>query len=287
MKVGELYQRVTQAIIRELEQGAAPWVKPWKSGGPAQAALPMNAASRHRYRGINVPILWGEAAAKGYPTHGWITFKQALDKGAAVRKGERGTHVVFTKRVTVGTEDEEKTVAMLRVYTVFNVAQIDGLVGEAVPAPPAEPDERYAATQRFIDATGAEIRQGGDRAMFVPSRDFIALPPFGAFTDAESFFATALHELGHWAGHESRLARDLSGRFGTRQYAAEELVAELASAFLCAHLGITGELRHAGYIVDWLSLLREDDRAIFTAASKASQAAEYLRSFSEPVENEI
>jgi antirestriction protein ArdC len=287
MKIAELYQRVTQTIIGELEQGAAPWIKPWKGGAAAAAGMPVNAATGHRYRGINVPILWGEAAAMGYPAHAWMTFKQAIDKGAAVRKGERGTHVVFTKRVTVGEEDDEKTVAMLRAYVVFNVAQIDGLRGDGASlSPPAEPDGRHDAAQRFIDATGADIRYGGGEAMFVPLRDFIALPHRSSFTNEEAHDATALHELGRWSGHKSRLNRDLAGRFGTRSYAAEELIAELTSAFLCAHLGITGELRHAGYIGDWLSLLREDDRAIFTAASKASQADEYLRSFSETLPDE-
>lgn len=287
MKIAQLYQRVTQTIIDELEQGAAPWIKPWKGGAAAAPGMPVNATTGHRYRGINVPILWGEAAAMGYPAHAWMTFKQALDNGAAVRKGERGTHVVFTKRVTVGEADDEKTVAMLRVYVVFNLAQIDGLKDEeALPSLPEEPGGCHEAAQRFIDATGADIQHGGDCAMFVPSRDFIALPLPSFFTASESYFATALHELGHWSGHESRLARDLGNRFGTRAYAAEELVAELTSAFLCAHLGVTGELRHAGYIGDWLSLLREDNRAIFTAASKASQAAEYLRSFSETLPDE-
>jgi len=282
MKTAELYRRVTDAIVRELEHGTAPWIKPWKGGAAAAPGMPVNAATGHRYQGINVPILWGEAAAMGYPAHAWMTCKQALDKGAAVRKGERGTHVVFAKRVTVGEADDEKTVAMLRVYVVFNVAQIDGLKdGEALPSLPVELGGCHEAAQRFIDATGADIRHGGDCAMFVPSRDFIALPPPISFTTSESYLATALHELGHWSGGESRLARDLANRFGTRAYAAEELVAELTSAFLCAHLGVTGELRHAGYISDWLALLRDDSRAIFTAASKASQAADYLRSFSE------
>ena len=283
MKIAELYRSVTEGIVRELATGAAPWVKPWQSGATASGIMPVNAATGRQYRGINIPILWGDGAAKGYPSHAWMTFKQALDKGATVRKGERGTHVVFTKRVTVGGDDDEKTVAMLRVYVVFNVAQIDGLTDDGASlSPPDEPDGRHDAAQRFIDATGADIRYGGGEAMFVPSRDFIALPHRSSFTNEEAHDATALHELGHWSGHKSRLNRDLAGRFGTRSYAAEELIAELTSAFLCAHLGITGELRHAGYIQNWIELLTEDNRAIFTAASKASQSADYLRSFSEP-----
>ena len=173
---------------------------------------------------------------------------------------------------------------MLRTFTVFNVAQIedlpDGLI-EPVDVTPVF-DDPHAKTQAFIKATAADIRHGGDRACYVSSRDFISLPPFPAFKTAESYYATSLHELGHWSGAKCRLNRDLSGRFGSRAYAAEELVAELTAAFLCAHLGIVGELRHAGYVDSWLELLRADKRAIFTAASKASQAADYLRSFSEP-----
>src|SRR5206468_285758 len=134
---------------------------------------------------------------------------------------------------------------MLRTYTVFNVAQIDGLPTEAPTEQSTSPQD---GAMHFIDATKADIRIGGDRACYVPSKDFITLPPEPAFTGREQYLATALHELGHWSGAKHRLDRDLSGRFGTRAYAAEELVAELNAAFLCAHLGIKGELRHAEYI---------------------------------------
>lgn len=172
---------------------------------------------------------------------------------------------------------------MLKTFTVFNVAQIDGL--DEPPLPPAEPqiepNPHLQQVGKFIAATGADIRYGGDRACYVPSRDLICMPPLSAFRSPEQFRATELHELAHWSGASQRLDRDLSGRFGSQSYAAEELVAELTAAFLCAHLGVTGELRHAGYIDSWVTLLRGDRRAIFTAASKASQAADYLRAFSE------
>jgi antirestriction protein ArdC len=242
--------------------------------------MPGNASTGRSYSGINIPILWASADANGYPTHAWMTFKQAQDHKANVRKGERGTHVVFTKPVVFkGEDDELEKRSMLREYTVFNIAQIDGFTVAEKPLPP-EP-ERHATVDAFIAATNAQIRHGGDKACFVPSLDFINLPPASSFKSIEPFYAVALHELGHWSGFKPRLDRDLSARFGTRAYAAEELVAELTAAFLCAHLGIVGELRHAGYIENWLDLLRHDDRAIFTAASKASQAADYLRSFSE------
>lgn len=285
MKIQELYRSVTEGIIRDLENGAPVWLKPWKTGNTG-GIMPVNAVTGRSYHGINVPILWGAASERGYQRHAWLTFKQAADKGANVRKGEKGTHVVFTKpyKVTDKETDEEKTIKMLKVYCVWNVAQIDGLPD---PAQPQEvpPEARAEAVDSFIEATNATIEHGGDRACYVPSRDFINLPPFASFKGPEHYYATLCHETIHWSGAKHRLDRDLNNRFGTRAYAAEELVAELGAAFLCAHLGITGELRHAGYIQSWLELLREDDRAIFTASSKASQAADYLRSFSEAIED--
>ena len=278
-----IYESVTRAIIEEMERGAVPWVRPWKTDRHnVGSVMPANAITGRSYNGINVPILWASADSHGYPTHAWMTFKQALERDAHVRKGEHGTHVVFTKRLAAKDEDDEsKPHSMLREYTVFNVAQIEGFTATEVPLPP-EP-ERLATAESFVTATKADIRYGGDKACFVPSRDFINVPPVASFASIESFYATELHELGHWSGHNTRLNRDLSGRFGTRSYAAEELVAELAAAFLCAHLGITGELRHAGYIQNWLELLKHDNRAIFTAAAKASAAADFLRKFSEHV----
>jgi antirestriction protein ArdC len=241
--------------------------------------LPENFATRRPYSGVNIPILWGAAIQAGYDRHQWLTFKQAKALGAKVRKGEHGTVVVFTKRVSIGDEDDEQTVSMLRTYFVFNVAQIDGLPERPVEVIP-EP-ERLANVEDFITATGADIRHGGNEALYLPSRDYIRMPRLKAFENANHFYATLLHECGHWTGHEKRLNRDLKNRFKTKAYAAEELIAELSSAFLCAHLDIQGELRHAGYIDDWIGLLKEDPRAIFAASSKASQAADYLKAFSE------
>ena len=282
MRTSELYSAVTNQIISELEAGAIPWTKPWKGGG--LGCLPTNAATKRTYSGINIPILWYAADKHGYPTQRWMTFKQALGFNACVRKGEKSTNVVFTKKIAVKEEqsDDVRHVGFLRSYSVFNVAQIDGLPEEIAPRaerPPA------SAVQSFIDATKADIRIGGDTASFVPSLDFVTMPPPSTFDAMSSYYATALHELGHWTGHKSRLDRDLKSRFHEREYAAEELIAELTAAFLCAHLGIVGELRHAGYIDHWIQLLKNDDRAIFTAASKASQAADFLRSFSETVEH--
>jgi antirestriction protein ArdC len=278
-----IYQAVTNQIIAELEVGAIPWTQPWKNQRTGGVML-QNAATGRAYSGINIPILWHAASVNGFPSHEWMTFKQALEKKVSVRKGEKGTQVVFTKRVAIKQElnEDDKQISMLRTYFVFNVSQIDGLT---VPAIKESLNDQHERSEHFIAATKADIRIGGSKACFVPSHDFIAMPPREAFRDAGNYYAVNLPELGHWSGHEKRLNRDLTNRFGTKAYAAEELIAELTAAFLCAHLGIEGELRHAGYVQDWISLLKEDARAIFTAASKASQAANYLRSFSETMED--
>jgi antirestriction protein ArdC len=282
VQTSDLYESVIKSIIADLEKGTVPWVKPWK-GGNSGDIMPINAATRRYYTGINVLILWSARDEHNYPSPQWMTFKQALDKGAYVRKGEKGTPVIFARKLTFneGHEDERK-IFMHRSFTVFNVAQIAELPEEEV-SEAIIPDDAASA---FIAATLADIRVGGDMAGYIPSKDYITLPPAAAFKSMESYYATTFHELGHWSGHETRLKRELSTRFGSESYAAEELVAELTSAFLCAELGVQGKLRHSGYIDHWIKLLKNDPRAIFTAASKASQAANYLRSLSE-ARNEV
>jgi antirestriction protein ArdC len=279
LKLNDLYQSITAGIVHDLEAGSVPWVRPWKGTG----LMPVNAFSGNPYHGINIPILWRAAEARGYPTQEWMTFHQALEKKAAVRKGERGTHIVFVKRLQFKREDEDGfgVRTMLRSFSVFNLAQIDGLPVRE-PGPVLSEAERHAGAEAFITATGASISHTGDMAAYIPLTDSIVMPPFAAFRGPEHYYATGLHELGHWTGAKHRLDRDLSGRFGTQAYAAEELVAELNAAFLCAQLGIQGELRHAGYIQSWIKLLKDDPRAIFTASSKASQAAEYLTALTKP-----
>lgn len=285
MKINELYKSVTDQIVRELENGTIPWIKPWSSSKASGVGfMPTNAATGRSYRGINIFILWDKAERMGFKTHAWLTFKQAKDLGGCVRKGEKGTNVVFTKKIHVkdeGSEEEGKTklIPLLKTYTVFNVAQVDGLEKTFKPTPPPN-----TPIEEFFEATGADIHYGGGACCYVPSQDFIQMTPYELFKSEEHFHATKAHELVHWTGAKHRLDRDLSGRFGTKSYAAEELIAELGAAFLCAHLGITGDLRHASYIGDWLTLLKEDDRAIFTAASKASQAADFIRSFTEDMD---
>jgi antirestriction protein ArdC len=225
------------------------------------------------------------AQTAGYATPRFLTFKQALDLGGNVRKGERGTKVYFVKQLQVrdkGADDGSATrlVPMMREYTVFNVDQCESLPPQIVTPgefKPRNADQRDATIDEFLAGSGATIREGFGEAYYRPSDDVVSLPRFEAFKNAAHFYSTAFHELGHWTGHKSRLARDLRHRFGERAYAAEELVAELSSAFLCAEFSIDGDLRHAGYIQNWISLLKADSRAFFTACSKAQAAADYLR----------
>lgn len=271
-----LYSEVTARILSQLEAGTPPWVKEWKSIG--RGNMPINAMTKRPYSGCNVIMLW----MAGYPTNRYLTFKQALEAGGSVRKGEHGTKVYFVSTFDSKQDDDvdPRKVHFLKEYTVFNIAQCDGLpesllTGEATAI---NQSERDAEAQDFIKVTGADFREGHGEAYYAGGADFISIPHFDAFKDSDCFYATSFHELGHWTGHKSRLDRDLRNRFGSREYAAEELVAELTSAFLCAEFGFNKEQRNASYIANWIELLKHDERAFMTAASKASKAAEYLRS---------
>lgn len=275
------YDKVTNRIIAELEEGVAPWVEPWKAG--AAVAMPSNATTGRRYSGINVLTLWDAALQAAYPIPRWLTFRQVKEHHGHVRKDEHGATVFFVKSILADDEEDprKKRRSLLRAYTVFNVAQCKGLPPRFFEVPAARPiGERHEGADVFLAATGAKVRHGGGKAYYSPAYDVIALPAFEAFESPGHYYATSLHEHVHWAGSEKRLAREFGKRFGDRAYAAEELVAELGAAFLCAHLGIEGQLRHAEYIGSWIELLKGDPRAIFTAASKASQAADFLNSFS-------
>ncbi len=280
MKPQAIYETVTNRIIAELESGTVPWVKPWKSS--SSPMLPHNAVTGRPYSGINVLLLWCMAAERGYTRPGWLTFRQAAALGARVRKGEKGSHVVFVKRMDMpddDADDEEatKSVSIIKSYVVFNLCQIDELPEAYTHEPEDLPEyERIELAESFIAAIGINIANGGDMAAYNPRHDAIVMPPLSSFEAPEHYYATLFHELGHASGHEVRLNRDLRGRFGTEAYAAEELIAELTSAYLCAAFGIEGQLRHASYIDNWLSLLKKDNRAVFTAASKASAAMDYL-----------
>jgi antirestriction protein ArdC len=291
----DTYQRVTDAIVLNLEQGVRPWIKPWTaSAGNTTRPLRHDGTP---YRGINILILWSEAAARGYASSTWMTYRQATVLGGQVRKGEHGTTVVYANviersdkasQADSASADQIVTtyVPVLRAYTVFNVDQIDGLRGTATSQPIATDflSGRIERADAFIMACGATIVHRGDRACYVPSTDRIEMPPYGQFVDtrtasaAEGYYATLLHELVHWTSPKHRCDRNLGKRFGDKAYAREELVAEIGAAFLCADLGITLEPRldHAAYIAAWLAALKADKRAIFSAAALAQKAVDWL-----------
>jgi antirestriction protein ArdC len=286
----DLHQTITDQIVAALEAGTDKASLPWHRTG-AYSIMPKNAATKEPYNGINVLSLWATAEARQYPTSLWATYRQWQSLDAQVRKGEKAALVVFYKQYEATPTDEhddgQRRVA--KASWVFNVAQVDGFtVGE--PLPPLPPVERMERAERFLMATGAEIRIGGEMAYYRPSTDHIQMPDehlFRAdgFQRTSDWYSVLAHELGHWSGAETRLNRDLKSRFGDEAYAMEELIAELTSAFLCAELGISVAPRpdHASYIANWLKVLKEDKRAVFTAAAKASEAAKYLAKFSAEV----
>lgn len=283
----DVYTRITNTIIEQLEQGERPWFKPWNAEHAAGRITRPLRANGIPYRGINVLSLWVEAETRGYTAPIWVTFNQAVELKAHVRKGERGVPVVFASKTTRTETDastgeaSERDIPFLKGYTVFNVEQVEGLPPQfyATAAPQIDPVQRIAHAEAFFAATGAAIHHGGDRAYYNVSQDFIQMPPFVSFRDAESYYATLAHETTHWTRHETRLVRDFGRkRWGDEGYAMEELVAELGSAFLSSDLGIAPDVRpdHSAYIASWLKVLKEDKRAIFTAAAHAQRAADFL-----------
>lgn len=280
----DLYAEVTNRIVSALEAGLTPWIRPWSVDFDP---TPINAVSRRSYRGINAVLLTLEAQARGYSRSAWLTFRQASELGARVRRGESGTTVVFYKlnelphSATVEQVEDAngpKVISFLRHFVVFNLAQVDGLpdrlrVKEAIVAWNSQ-----EAAEALLTESGAKIQHGGVEAYYSPPDDRIQLPERASFRDASTYYATAFHELTHWSGHPGRLNRSLGRRFGEAAYAMEELIAEMGSAFLCASCYLEGRLRHANYIGDWLKVLRSDKRAVFAAAAKAQQATDYIES---------
>jgi antirestriction protein ArdC len=283
----DIYARITAKIVTALEDGVRPWVRPWNA---EYAAGRITRPLRHNgqpYTGINILSLWTSATEQGFAAPIWMTYRQATEIGAQVRKGEKGSPVVYANSITRNDPDADsgaevaRDIHFLKGYTVFNVEQIEGLPAQyTTPASPRlDVPARIVRAESFFAATGATISYGGNRAFYRPSTDSIVLPSFETFRDAESFYATMAHECCHWTSASSRLARDFgSKRFGSEGYAMEELVAELGAAFLCADLDLTLEPRedHAAYLANWLEILKADNRAIFTAASHAQRAADFL-----------
>lgn len=273
---------ITQKFIDAIQAGIdGKWVRPWTCMGGA-SGLPVSLSTGKAYRGINVWILLMEAMSKGYSDNLWGTYNQWKEKGAQVRKGEKSTMVVLWKPVTKNdTQGEENTFMLMRGFNVFNVAQVEGYEMPATETVESN-NERIAHVEAFAQESGADIRHGGDRAFYAPSHDFIQMPTLEQFNDSEAYYGTLLHEMVHWTGHKSRLDRILNtSRFGDEAYAFEELVAELGSAFLMAQFGITDEPRddHAKYLKSWLKVLQNDTKAIFTAASQAQKAVDFITGF--------
>jgi antirestriction protein ArdC len=269
-----VYQDVTNSIIEQLEKGAIPWVKPWK----ADSSADKNLLSQKPYQGINRLILGLSGMVNGYGVPVWASYKQWESIGGNVRKGEKGTRIVFFSKVDKENKQtgDKESYSVLKAYWVFNASQIDGI--DIVPAETVEkPFTAIEYAEERIVKTGAALSHGGDAAFYAPSVDRIQLPNKGTFDSEANYYATAFHELVHWTGAKHRLDRNLEkGRFGNPAYAFEELVAEMGAAFLCQDYGIQGELRHAGYIQSWLKALRDDSKAVFKAAALAQKAADYL-----------
>jgi antirestriction protein ArdC len=276
----DLHQEITARIVARLRDGVCPWRQPWS--GKGHGVMPRNAVTSRAYSGANVVLLWSRAEESGFSDPRWLTFNQAREAGGTVRRGEKGETVIYVSKV-IKTEDDgsKRTIPFLKGYTVFNVAQCDGL-----PATITDPDAaqwvvnantRDELADAFISATGATIRHGEARAYYRPIDDLVNLPPFETFINASAYYGTAFHELGHWSGSAKRLDRAFGKRFGDQAYSAEELVAELASAFLCAEFGFDNDGADAAYIAHWIAFLTDHSKAIVTAAAAASRAVEFMR----------
>lgn len=289
MKAEQLYEQITEDLCAAIEAGAGQWSMPWRALATGRS---VNVAGR-AYRGINALWLPMVADEKGYSSGVWGTYQAWQGYGGQVRKGERATHAVLWKSVPkprgagdaggdAGDTDDakRKDVLMVRTFAVFAAEQIDGAEARiaAMTPEPLPEGERIEHAEAFFAGVGADVRHGGDRAYYLPSHDYIALPERGAFRTPEHYYGTAAHEHIHWTGHDTRLARDLTGRFGGDRYAMEELVAEIGAAFVGGMLGTGVATRddHAAYLSSWLRVLKSDARAIQTVASKAQVAADYL-----------
>jgi len=283
----DVHQTITDQIIAAIEAGCPPWRKPW-TGSTAGACLPL----RHNgeaYRGINILVLWSVAAAQGYTSARWLTFKQAKDLGGSVRKGEKSALVVYYDTFRKEDEDgEEQVIPFTKDYRVFNADQIDGLPADYYIQPEPARDLGTVADPEldaFFAATGATIDTTDEpRAYYSITHDRIHMPPINTFHDAGGYYGTLAHEVTHWTGAASRL--DRFERFAVRKsYAFEELVAEIGNCLLCANLGLTPDFEQsAAYIDLWLRAMKEDTRAIFRAASEAQKATDLILTLGKPAQ---
>jgi antirestriction protein ArdC len=282
----DLHQEITARVVARLKAGVVPWRQPWS--GKGHGVMPRNAITSRAYRGANVVLLWSRAQESGFSNPRWLTFKQAREAGGSVRKGEKGETVIYvSKIIKIEDDGSKRTIPFLKAYTVFNIAQCDGLPAGIVDPDAAElvarrsvvsPNTRDEFADAFMGATGATIRHGEARAYYRPIDDLVNLPPFETFINASAYYGVAFHELGHWSGSPKRLDRAFGKRFGDQAYSAEELVAELTSAFLCAEFAFDNDGADAAYIAHWIAFLTDHSKAIVTAAAAASRAVEFMRS---------
>lgn len=283
----DVYEQITASIVAELEKGVQPWFKPWNAEHAAGRITRPLRSNGVPYRGINVLMLWAVAVERGYAAPLWLTYKQAQELGGQVRKGEKGSMVVYANTITRSETDEtsgeevERAIPFMKGYTVFNAEQVEGLPAHfySMAAPALSTLERIDAADRFFAVLGADIRHGGNQAYYTAAEDRVQMPPFEAFQDQISYYATLSHEITHWTKHPKRLDRDFGRKsWGDSGYAMEELVAELGAAFLAADLGLEAAPRpdHAAYIASWLKVLKEDKRAIFSAAAHAQRAVDFM-----------
>ena len=280
------YADVTAQIIAALEAGTPPWRRPWDREQAGGSTMPHNATTGARYRGINTLVLGMSPLAFMTCDPRWATYKQAAERGWQVRKGSRGTPGFFYKKIEVGNregagDDGRKVIPLLRSFTLFHASQIDGIPPYVAPGVEEAPWREPEAAATIARNSRAEIRVGGDRAFYSPLTDHVQMPPTRAFRSPPAYASVLLHELGHWSGSPERLKRDLSGRFGSHDYAREELRAELAQVMICSELGIEDcdFTNGAAYIADWLGKLRDDKKEVFRAASDAQRIADYLLAF--------
>lgn len=273
----DVAREVTDKIIAALQSGASPWQRPWSLSA---AAYPHNARTKKKYRGINVTLLMLAQTAGAYTSSGWLTEIQAQQLRGNVREGEQGEPVIFFmswKKTQSGSGESSKSIPMLRQYIVFNVEQCEHLPAR-ITQPSVDGQEEIPNIAVWVEKTlDCNVQHGGDEAFYAPGNDLIQMPSRSKFTTESGYIGTLLHEATHCTGAKARLNRFKAARFGSDNFAKEELVAEIGSSMLCAMLGFDYEVEHhASYIDSWLQVLKDDQRYILRAAYRAQKALDYI-----------
>lgn len=287
----EIHRIIADQVIKAMETSGTDWVKSWTT--PA-GQLPTSMSTSKQYRGINLLILGMTRAANGYGSHHWATYKQWASMGAQVQKGQKSATIILYKPIKIEDKatGEDKMIPLLRTFSVFNADQVDGydapaIVDEIDHTKLAQPD---TLADQLAARAGCDVRfSDPDRAFYSPGHDFVNMPRATQFGTVTDYAATLLHELTHWTGHKSRLDRQFALTNGSKDYAKEELVAELGAAMMCGSLGITPAPRedHAKYLAGWMRRLKDEPKVIFSAAAKANQAAEWIFDAGEVQQDEI